>query len=90
MHLASGVCICVRPIGNPQGTKLFSFEWDRPKLSMTVVAPASGELVSKVPGRWGPRAPFNKARGVGKEQIWFFGFSSLSARNQPILQLFVR
>lgn len=51
----------VRPTGNPQGMKVFAFEWIEKEKRMEVSMPMTGSVVGNVPGKWRPRSLFSQA-----------------------------
>lgn len=51
----------VRGKGNPQGLKLFKFEWDAEAKAVDIIQPTTGDFLGRVPGRWGPRSLFGQA-----------------------------
>ena len=59
----SGIAIVVRPMGTPEGVKVFKVEWFRDSKAINVVSAFSGELVIAMPGTWGPLCKFMKAHG---------------------------
>eukprot|EP00435_Cladocopium_sp_Y103_P031621 s2819_g8.t1 len=63
LYLANdGLAMIVKPsanYGGRGGLKLFEFDWKRsePK-QVNVVLPLTGQVITAVPGRWGPRSTF--------------------------------
>lgn len=52
----------VRALQSPQGCRIFELDWNEGAKSLEVRFHMTGELVGRLPGRWGPRATFQKAR----------------------------
>ena len=56
-----GGTFVVRGRTNPQGLKLFKFEWDSEGKAISIIQPTTGDFLGHVPGRWGPRSLFGQA-----------------------------
>ena len=78
-----GCAIVVRPVGSPEGVKVFKFEWDRPSKAVKVLQAFNGDHVASLPGKWGPTKKFVQADG-GRA-----GFPA-DAKCQCFFNLFVR
>ena len=78
-----GCAIVVRPVGSPEGVKVFKFEWDRPSKTVKVLQAFNGDHVASLPGKWGPTKKFVQADG-GRA-----GFPA-DAKCQCFFNLFVR
>ena len=78
-----GSAIVVRPVGSPEGVKVFKFEWDCPSKAVKVLQAFNGDHVASLPGKWGPTKKFVQADG-GRA-----GFPA-DAKCQCFFNLFVR
>ena len=57
----SGHSIVVRPCAEPQGVKVFQFQWNRATKAVDVKTGWTGRSLCRVPGTWGPQSEFWQA-----------------------------